>query len=158
MKKNTFKNHLSSLQNLQFLQQDGTAVPAHFHITEAGICKRNYIDCGGTIREEKYFSMQIWVDRDIDHRLSPSKLLKIIDKYESVFGEEDMEIEMEYQATTIGRFGVDIQDNYFILTPKMTDCLAKDKCGIPVQKEKRSLASLTPVNSACCTPGGNCCS
>ncbi|WP_368667532.1 DUF6428 family protein [Ancylomarina sp. 16SWW S1-10-2] len=43
----------------------------------------------------------------------------------------------------------------FSLTSKQTDCLAKDKYGIPEDK-----TSLNPVNlkiTTCYSPKGNCC-
>ena len=36
-----------------------------------------------------------------------------------------------------------------------TDCLAKDKCGIPEEKLKTSLSDLGSQNA--CTPGSGCC-
>jgi hypothetical protein len=70
-------------------------------------------------------------------------------------GIQDVEIEVEYQAETIGKFGLEFDGTNFVLTTKQTDCLAKDNCGIPVEKTKVELSSLESSNS--CTPGGGCC-
>jgi hypothetical protein len=50
---------------------------------------------------------------------------------------------------------LDYKDDTFVLTNKMTDCLAPDKCGVPVEKTKVSLSSLNEKNT--CTPGSGCC-
>jgi len=62
---------------------------------------------------------------------------------------------VEYQADTIGKYGLDFDGNHFLLTTKQTDCLAKDTCGIPVEKTKVALAGL--IDEPCCSPDGNCC-
>lgn len=157
MKLSAFKASLTSLSSLHFSLPDGTEIPAHFHITEAGLSSKHFIDCGGTIRTEKNITFQIWVAEDTEHRLEPSKLLKIIQKSEILFGFEDLPIEFEYQQDTIGRFGLGFQDGQFLLTNKKTDCLAKDNCGIPAEKQKVNLADLNKSEAACCVPGGNCC-
>ena len=66
----------------------------------------------------------------------------------------DAEIEVQYQGETINIFGIEDSDNGFKLVNLQTDCLAKDNCGIPVEKIKKSLSSLS---TSCCTPGGSCC-
>lgn len=131
-------------------------VPEHFHITEVGLITKNFIDCGGTVREEKVINFQLWEAGDYDHRLEPSKLLRIIEKSEEIFKFEELEIEVEYQQETIGKYGLDFDGTNFLLTNKQTACLAEDACGIPPAKQKKALATLG-VNAASCTPGGKCC-
>ncbi len=150
MKISEIKNLLPSLDKVTFQLENGTFVPANFHVTEVGMVTKNFIDCGGTIRNEKAANFQLWNANDLEHRLKPSKLLSIIKLSEEQLGMEDYEIEVEYQSETIGKYGLDFQNDTFILTSKQTDCLAKDNCGIP---EKIS----TIVTQSCCTPGGGCC-
>ena len=64
--------------------------------------------------------------------MHPEKLLNIIELSEKVLKIADLEIELEYQADTIGKFGLDFDGQHFLLTDKQTNCLAKDKYGIPV--------------------------
>jgi hypothetical protein len=150
------KSKLPQLSQLTFLLPDGNSVPAHFHITEVGQVTKRFIDCGGTLRDEKSINFQLWEDGDYNHRLGAKKLLDIIQLSEKVLGLEDLEIEVEYQSDTIGKYGLDFNGEAFVLTKTMTDCLAKDKCGIPTQKPKVSLAALSgAVNS--CAPGSGCC-
>lgn len=143
------KTILPNLENVVFKLEDGTAVPAHFHVTEVGMITKNFIDCGGVIRTEKVVNFQLWNAEDLDHRLKPAKLLNIIKLSEEKLGIENLEIEVEYQAETIGKYDLNFQNNTFILTNKQTDCLAKDNCGIPQEK--------LPVVNTACVPGGGCC-
>jgi hypothetical protein len=156
MKLSEFKSQLSNVEELNFLLPSGSFVPKHFHITEAGLTTKHFIDCGGTVRTEKVISFQLWTANDIDHRLQPDKLLKIIALSENIISGEDLEIEAEYQGETIGRYGVEFMNNTFLLTFKQTNCLAQDQCGIPPAKKRISLNELNAANNSC-TPGGGCC-
>jgi len=157
MKISQFKKYLDSISQINFIQPNGHFVPRHFHITEAGLTTKHFIDCGGTVRIEKTVSFQVWTANDFKHRLDPQKLKKIIGTAESLFGEEDLEIEIEYQTETISRFGLDFDGNNFLLTTKQTNCLAKDQCGILPEKAKVNLSDLQTSQNTCCTPGGSCC-
>jgi len=155
MKLSQIKSQLDSLTEVNFLLPSGTAVPAHFHVTEVGQVTKKYIDCGGTLREESKVTFQLWEDGDVDHRLAASKLLNIIDLAERLLSIPDLEVEVEYQGDTIGRYGLDFNGTDFLLTATQTDCLAKDKCGIPMEKPKIRLSSI--AQGPVCTPNSGCC-
>lgn len=155
MKLSEIKNHLSQLSSIAFKLPDGSLVPSHFHVTEVGKITKHFIDCGGTVRNETIVNFQLWNANDYNHRLHPEKLLNIINLSEKVLGIEDLDIEVEYQGTTIEKFGLELDGTNFVLTSKQTDCLAKDQCGIPAEKPKLKLADLN--NEPCCAPDGNCC-
>jgi len=155
MKLSEIKNHLSSLEQISFMLPNGELVPTHFHVTEVGKITKHFIDCGGTVRNEEVANFQLWNADDYNHRLHPEKLSNIIALSEKVLGLEDLEIEVEYQAETIGKFGLDFDGKNFLLTTKQTDCLAKENCGIPAEKPKRQLSAIS--NEPCCSPDGNCC-
>lgn len=155
MKLSEVKNKLNQLKTISFRLPNGALVPNHFHVTEVGKITKHFIDCGGTVRKEEVVNFQLWNANDYDHRLHPEKLLNIIELSENILGIEDLDIEVEYQGDTIGKFGLDFDGTHFLLTNKQTDCLAKDNCGIPVEKSKVKLADLN--NEPCCSPGGNCC-
>lgn len=155
MKLSEIKNHLNSLEQITFMLPNGELVPTHFHVTEVGKITKHFIDCGGTVRNEEVANFQLWNADDYNHRLHPEKLSSIIALSEKVLGLEDFEIEVEYQAETIGKFGLDFDGKNFLLTTKQTDCLAKENCGIPAEKPKRQLAEIN--NEPCCSPDGNCC-
>lgn len=155
MKLSEIKNKLNELEKISFLLPNGELVPNHFHVTEVGKITKHFIDCGGTIRNEEVVNFQLWNANDYDHRLHPEKLLKIINLSEKVLEIGDLEIEVEYQGNTIEKFGLDFDGINFILTTKQTDCLAKDKCGIPEEKPKIKLSELK--NEPSCSPGSGCC-
>ncbi len=152
---NQIKEILPTLENVEFQLENGNFVPEHFHVTEVGIVQKHFIDCGGTIRNEKIVNFQLWNANDFEHRLKPGKLLKIIQLSEEKLGLKNAEIEVEYQERTIGKFGLDFNGNHFVLTDKTTACLAKDACGVPAEKHKVNLAEL-PENNYC-TPDSGCC-
>ena len=156
MKLSQFKSQLAQTENLSFVLQNGTKVPAHFHITEVGLTTKQFTDCGNTFRIQKTATFQLWTSVDFYHRLEPQKVLKIIESTESMFAGEDLDIEIEYQQETIGKFGLEFQDNQFVLTNTKTDCLAKDNCGI-TEKVKVSLDQLQETAASCCAPNSNCC-
>ena len=155
MKLEQIKKYLSTAEAVNFELQSGTIVPEHFHVTEVGIVTKIFIDCGGTIRNEKVANFQLWNANDFDHRLKPSKLLDIIKLSEEKLGMEDLEIEVEYQAETIGKYELEFNGKNFVLVSKQTACLATDSCGIPQEKLKVNLAEVSTQNS--CSPGGGCC-
>jgi hypothetical protein len=155
MKLSEIKKHLGTAEAVNFELQNGTSVPEHFHVTEVGVITKHFIDCGGTIRNEKVANFQLWDANDFEHRLKPTKLLNIIKLSEEKLGMEDLEIEVEYQAETIGKYDLDFNGNNFVLVSKQTAYLASDSCGIPQDKLKVSLSEMTNQNS--CKPGGGCC-
>jgi len=146
MKLSEIKKHLSNLETISFQLPDGTLVPSHFHVTEVGQISKNFIDCGGTIRKEDVINFQLWEANDYDHRLHPEKLVHIIELSENVLNLQDLEIEVEYQGSTIGKYHLDFDGKNFLLVSTNTACLARDACNVPV---------LETVNS--CAPGSGCC-
>ncbi|WP_332030869.1 DUF6428 family protein [Kaistella sp.] len=154
MRLSEIKNILTNLQELHFVLENGEQVPDHFHVTEVGQINKRFIDCGGVMRDEKAINFQLWFSTDNDHRLEAEKLKKIIALSEDKLGLEDVEIEVEYQQSTIGKFGLDFNGKEFVLTTKTTACLAQDACGIPQEKLRVKLSEL---QSASCAPGSGCC-
>lgn len=105
-------------------------------MTEVGLITKHFIDCGGKVRKETVANFQLWDANDVDHRLKPKKLLSIIALSEKILGIEDYEIEVEYQAETIGKYDLGFNGQAFVLINKQTACLAEDQCGIPASKPK----------------------
>ncbi|MGB3949041.1 MAG: DUF6428 family protein [Bacteroidia bacterium] len=157
MKLSEFKKQLNEVSELNFVLPNGNKVPTHFHITEVGQVTKHFIDCGGTIRNEKLVNFQLWEANDFDHKLAPEKLKEIIALSENKIGIEDAEIEVEYQSETIGKYGIEYNGRDFNLVNKFTNCLASDKCGIPEEKLKLNLAELQSKKQGSCTPNGGCC-
>lgn len=155
MKLSQVKAILKDVKTISFQLPNNSLVPNHFHVTEVGEITKRFIDCGGTVRKETVVNFQLWNANDYDHRLHPEKLLKIIELSEKTLAIDDNEIEVEYQGTTIQKFGLDFDGNQFLLTTKQTDCLAKDACGILAEKPKVRLSEITA--QSCCSPKSGCC-
>jgi hypothetical protein len=156
MKLSEIKKELNTLENVTFLLPNGTYVPEHFHVTEVGLITKNFIDCGGKVRNETVVNFQLWDANDFEHRLKPKRLLDIIILSEKNLGIEDNEIEVEYQAETIGKYDLGFNGKDFTLLNKQTACLAEDACGIPQEKQKIKTSDI-PNQTNSCTPGGGCC-
>lgn len=157
MKLSEIKKILPTLDNVEFQLENGTFVPEHFHVTEVGSITKHFIDCGGVIRNEKVVNFQLWNANDLEHRLKPAKLLHIIQLSEDKLNIEDLEIEVEYQSDTIGKYDLAFNGKTFILRNKSTACLAQDSCGIPAEKQKINLVELNTDAASCCTPNSGCC-
>ena len=156
MKLTEIKNHLSKLENIAFKLPNGDLVQPHFHVTEVGKITKDFIDCGGKVRSETVINFQLWEENDYDHRLHPEKLAQIIEMSEKKFKLEDLEIEVEYQGKeTIGKYNLDFDGTNFLLTSKITACLAEDACGIPTKKPIIKISDMGVTDS--CSPGSGCC-
>ncbi|UNU73830.1 DUF6428 family protein [Moraxella nasovis] len=155
MKLSQIKDILGSVDNISFILEDGTTVPPHFHVTEVGLISQHFIDCGGTVRQENTVNFQLWTADDFDHRLKAYKLLDIIKLSEEKLNLPDVEIEVEYQCDTIGKYDLAFDGTHFLLKNKHTVCLAEDQCGIPAkpQKSKMKLSEFGQV----CKPNSGCC-
>ena len=160
MKLSTLKNYLTQMEQLQFDLPNNTSIPAHFHITEVGKVDKTFIDCGGTLRSELKIGLQLWYSVDTDHRLSAQKLLSILNMAEDQLSLPDGEIEVEYQAESIGKYGLGfVEDEHgarFKLLNTKTACLAEDQCGITEAKEQVTFQTMG-TNENTCAPGSGCC-
>jgi hypothetical protein len=156
MKLSEIKESLLTLDEIHFKLPNGTSVPAHFHVTEVGKVSKHFIDCGGQVRKEATVNFQLWEADDHVHRLHPQDLLEIIALAENKLGIENLNIEVEYQGDTIGKYGLSFNGQQFLLTNKLTDCLDPKKCGVPVSKPKIRISQLRNSQNNC-TPDSGCC-
>ena len=120
---------------MHWMLPDKSFVPAHYHITEVGRVRKDFIDCGGTIRSAASCLLQIWVENDTDHRLETTKLAAIMEIAGPVLERDDLPVEVECEAGTIsqypvGGFEVTPAGLLFYLGTKHTACLAPEKCGV----------------------------
>lgn len=139
--------------HLQFLLPDGGKIPLHAHITEVGRVDKTFLDCGGTVRRSSSLSLQSWVADDIDHRLPAGKLADIIERAAPILGEEDLEVELEYEDGLVSQFPLETARDeghliLFTLGTKHTDCLAKEIC-LPPERGSAEEPS--------CCGGTGCC-
>ena len=148
-----FKQILSELDTVKFKLPNGQFVPAHFHITEVGKLTRNYIDCGGILRQENKLNLQLWVASDAYHRLKPNNILNILQLAENELGCSNLELEVEYQQSTVGRYKLAFDGVVFQLINTQTACLAPDQCGIPQEKPRVRVTA----SGLSCNPNSGCC-
>lgn len=132
---------------LAFVLPDGSAVAQHFHVTEVGRVRKDFIDCGGTVRQTDTCVLQVWVADDVDHKLEAGKLAKIIALGKAFLGDDDLPVEIEYDVGVITQFSVaSIEASDEVITLKLagkhTACLAPELCKV----EDGS------TQSGCCTP------
>ena len=151
----TLKEHLANHpgKEIQLILPGGEEVPQHFHVTEVGGVRKDFIDCGGTKRVSSWCLLQAWVATDVEHRVGTDKLLKVLEMGASVMPGDFLPVEVEYEAGVISQYplaATEAGEGVVILKlgTKHTDCLAKDKCGIPEYGDE-------PLSDCCGTPG--CC-
>lgn len=149
------KTKLQILPELRFQLENGSPLPSHVHLTEVGLIHKRFVDCGGKEREETKVSLQLWSANDTDHRLSPQKLNRILDNYMPLREQGATEIEVEYQADTIGKYQLDYRSGKFILARTQTACLASDRCGVNASSDKK--AEPNEKAAACCSADSGCC-
>ena len=141
----------NSEKNIRFLLPNEEVIPGHFHITEVGHVRKDFIDCGGTQRATSTCVLQAWVAaNDEEHSLSAGKLVDILGLAKKILPSPDLEVEVEFEAPLISQFpiesGVATEESVvFQLKTKHTDCLAKEACG------------LESANPSCCSPQSGCC-
>ena len=115
---------------------DGEPIEAHFHVTEVGRVQRDFVDCGGTVRQMVTCLLQSWVGDDHDHRITGGKLLKAFVHAEPILRGEDLPVEFEYDACNVVQSKVlsaiaEPGRLVIRLGKKQTDCLAKELCVPP---------------------------
>lgn len=126
---------LNPNEQLHIMLPSQEFVPSNFHITEVGLVKKTFIDCGGTLRESNACVLQVWTANDTEHRLLSGKLFKILNLAKDKIKFDDLPVEIEYGVENISQFSLlDIETTpkglLFVLGGKFTDCLAPDKCGV----------------------------
>lgn len=122
-------------ERMHWMLPDRSFIPAHYHITEVGRLRKDFIDCGGTVRSTESCLLQVWVANDVDHRLETTKLAAIMRVAAPLLGSADLPVEVEYQEGLISQYpigGVEVTPSglLFHLGTKHTACLAPEKCKV----------------------------
>jgi len=136
---------------LTVIWPDGEPIEAHFHVTEVGRVQKDFVDCGGTVRRVTSCLLQTWVADDTDHRITGGKLLKAIAAAAPILRDEDLPVELEYEACNVVQLRVVAVERgagalIVRLAKKRTDCLAKELC-VPSKA----------AGAGECKPGSGCC-
>lgn len=131
----TLRSALAAADDLPItvIWPDGEPIEAHFHVTEVGRVQRDFVDCGGQVRQVVTCLLQSWVGDDHDHRITGGKLLKAFVHAEPILRGEDLPVEFEYDACNVVQLKVlsAIPESGRLvirLGKKQTDCLAKELC------------------------------
>jgi hypothetical protein len=93
------------------------------------------------------------VASDTDHRLKPNSVLNILQLAEKQLGYSNLELEVEYQRSTVGRYKLAFDGAVFQLINTQTACLAPDQCGIPQEKPRVRVTA----SGLSCNPDSDCC-
>ena len=149
--------------SLRFLLPSGEAVPPHFHATEVGRVRKDFLDCGGTRRSTEACVVQLWVDdADPDHRLDAGKLGRIFDAATPLFagGGEELPVEVEHDPGVLSQYALDAVELsgdalVFRMAGRRAACLAHEVCGVPAPDDTAD-AGAGARAVACCGPVGCC--
>jgi uncharacterized protein DUF6428 len=142
---------------LVFLNLDGHAVPASYHLTELKSASYDTVDCGGQVNRWHETIAQLWVPHDpADDRMTAAKFLKIFDKVQSMIPLNfDAEIRIEYGdenffPSTYHVRSVSRSENatHVLLEPPATSCKARDR---------RRVLQLAQAGDAYCSAAQSCC-
>lgn len=144
-------------KSLIFEYAPGVFVGAHYHITEVKNVTIDSVDCGAGTDSWKETVIQLWE--------SPSEIgkttymtvykalgiLSKVNKIKPLIGDTILKFEYgnaTFHTAQLAVSGFNIINNNLIiqLTNSITDCKAKDVCGIP-----------EPATANSCTPGSGCC-
>lgn len=122
---------------IEFGFSSGETLSPHFHVTEVGNVKKDFVDCGGSRSMTEVCMLQTLVANDTHHRLTAGKLATIIDKASVLGLHDDIMMEAEVQHDTISIYSVKGFSRTdavlrFELTSKQTACLAPEKCKLDV--------------------------
>lgn len=162
MKTKEFLSVLKEYQNknLLFEYKEGHFVGANYHITEIKNITIDSVDCGAGTDFWKETIIQLWespTEKGKRDYMTANKALDILNKVDSIKTmEKNAEVKFEYSNPdfhTAQLFANDFElvENKLIikLNIELTDCKAKDTCGVPVEMEATDASS--------CAPGSGCC-
>ena len=130
-------------RNIELMLPGGTPVPAHFHITEVGLVRKDFIDCGGTRRSTSTCVLQVWLANDFDHLFDTTKLKRIIELALPILASDTLDVAFEVQEKSISLFSlqtVRFSDGrlQLQLANKHTACLAPQLCVVTSQNSCES--------------------
>lgn len=120
---------------------DGEPIEAHVHVTEIGRIQKDFVDCGGTVRQQLTCLLQLWSGEDTEHRLTGRRLLTAFSHAARILTDDTLPCEVEYEACNVVQLVVAsavVEDGTIVLRlgSKHTDCLAKDVCCAPAAGER----------------------
>jgi len=154
MKTNEFISALRAAPDHQlvFVDRNGRAVQAGYHLTELKAASFNTVDCGGQVNQWNETVVQLWVaPLPDDDYMAAAKFLKIFDKVRSMVPinlEAEMRVEYgdeNFFPSTYHVHSVSHESDTtrVLLEPPVTACKARDR---------RIARSMAPATPSCCVP------
>lgn len=158
MKTNEFiaKLRAAPENRLFFIDQDGSAIHAGYHLTELKAASFQTVDCGGQLNNWTETIVQLWVPSDAhDDYMTTAKFLQIFDKVRGMIPLDlAAEIRVEYGDENFFPSTYHVHSithtegaTHVLLVPPATTCKARD----------RRATALTPESQSCCAKAGSCC-
>jgi len=162
MKTSEFLSLLEKHKGMELLfeYQNGTIVPANYHITEVKNVAIDSVDCGGRTDFWRETIIQLWESpseigkTDFMTAFKALGILNRVDKLKPMH--RDTELKFEYgnanfHTAQLFVDGFKSIGNRLVLTLAVdkTACKAEDVCGVPVEAVKEASTS--------CAPGTGCC-
>ena len=146
-------------KSLHFEYTPGKRVGNHYHITEVKNVQIDAVDCGGRADQWSETVIQLWeseAEAGKDKPMSAYKAQSILNRVHGVRPMQlDAVVKFEYGIDAFHTAQLPVQAAYFNenelliqLKPDITDCKAKDACGVPEPAEAAQGA---------CQPGSGCC-
>ncbi len=119
-------------KRVRFILPDGDEIPPHFHVTEVGYVRKNFIDCGGVLGESESCLLQTWLGDDTEHKLVAGRLAEILKLGDRVLPHDRLEVEVEYDCCVVGQYSIAQTKTApgridLILANKQTQCLARER-------------------------------
>jgi hypothetical protein len=117
-------------------------------VTEVGLVRKDFIDCGGTIRSSSTCVIQVWIANDLNHRLHSDKLHHILDLAAPLLKSTELPVELEYENGIVSQHPVSAAEQtpmgiLLRLGTKHTACLAPLLCDV--------------IDDCSCCGTSNCC-
>ena len=118
---------------IRFRHGDGTLILAHAQITEVARFEKHCFGCCGTVRKNCPSRFETRVARDFDHRLTATKLRRILEPARSLRQSAALSVGREHAkrwSTQLPVFGGEL---VFDVTSRPTACLAEEFCCPPAK-------------------------
>ncbi|MBT8267849.1 MAG: hypothetical protein KJN59_01405 [Bacteroidia bacterium] len=152
----------NNTKTLQFEYSPGRLVRSNFHITEVKHVSIDSVDCGSGTDQWHETIIQLWespVDIDKEGTMSAFKALGILKKVGNLKSyDPDAQVKFEYGNSSFHTAQLVVHNAEVVghelivrLHSDVTDCKAKEACGIEEVQQK------VMAETDCCGPGSSCC-
>jgi hypothetical protein len=144
---------------LVFVDGNGHAVHAGYHLTELKAASLDTVDCGGQANRWQETIVQLWVPPNADDNyMTTGKFLKIFDKVRGMIPLNfDAAIRVEYGDEKFFPSTYDVRSiahgedvTRVLLKPPETTCKARDRRHKSIRSEAERETRCSAVTQSCC--------